>query len=148
MIDAEVLVVSVHVEAEPSTVFPFFTDPGRYVQWMGSDATIEAVPGGVYRVRMRDGVEVGGHFIEVDEPKRIVFTWGWSMDDEVAPGSTRVEVTLTPSGSGTDVELKHFGLPSAAQRDHHKQGWDLYLSRLAMRATGADPGPDPNAKAR
>jgi hypothetical protein len=38
-------------------VFPYFTDPGRYVQWMGSGATLEPVPGGTYRIRMRGGVE-------------------------------------------------------------------------------------------
>jgi uncharacterized protein YndB with AHSA1/START domain len=28
--------VSVHVAAEPETVFPYFTDPGHYVQWMAA----------------------------------------------------------------------------------------------------------------
>ena len=52
--------VSVHIAAQPETVFPYFTDPGRYVQWMGADATLEPVPGGCYRIMMRDGVETAG----------------------------------------------------------------------------------------
>jgi hypothetical protein len=46
MTDDGVVEVSVHVAAQPETVFPFFTDPARYVQWMGGGATLEPVPGG------------------------------------------------------------------------------------------------------
>jgi uncharacterized protein YndB with AHSA1/START domain len=71
-----VVEVSVHIAAQPETVFPYFTDPGRYVQWMGADARLEPAPGGCYRVLMRDGVEASGEFVEVDPPHRLVFTWG------------------------------------------------------------------------
>src|SRR6266487_3206038 len=88
--------VSVHIAAQPETVFPYFTDPGRYVQWMGTGARLEPVPGGCYRVLMRDGVEASGEFVEVDPPRRLVFTWGWTHDPAVPPGATRVVVTLEP----------------------------------------------------
>ena len=35
MSDDGVVEVSVHIAASPETVFPYFTDPSRYVQWMG-----------------------------------------------------------------------------------------------------------------
>ena len=38
--------VSMHVPAAPEDVFPYFTDPARYVQWMGSEAELEPAPGG------------------------------------------------------------------------------------------------------
>ena len=139
------LEVSVHIEATPDTVFQYFTDPTKYVQWMGTTARITSTPGGEYRVRMRDGVETSGEFVEIDPPKRVVFTWGWEHDVAVPPGSTRVEVTLEPDGTGTRVVLRHHDLPSAEQIEHHRQGWELYLNQLALRATGTDPGPDPNA---
>lgn len=122
--------VSLHVAATPETVFRYFTDPARYVRWMGSAATLEPVPGGQYRVRMRDGVEAAGQFTDVEPPHRVVFTWGWTHDDAVPPGSTRVEVTLQPSAGGTWVVLRHCDLPGDAQRDHHRSGWELYLERL------------------
>ncbi|MEO7943187.1 MAG: SRPBCC domain-containing protein, partial [Marmoricola sp.] len=113
----DVLEVSVRIEAAPETVFGFFVDATKYTQWMGSEATIEAVPGGLYRVYMRDGVEAVGQFVEVDPPKRVVFTWGWHGDGVVGPGSTRVEISLSPVGdSATDVVLRHYGLPGAEQR--------------------------------
>lgn len=145
MTDSEVLEVSVHVAAQPETVFPYFTDPARYTQWMGAAATLEPVPGGAYRVTMRDGVETVGEFVEIDPPHRVVFTWGWANDHTVAPGSTRVVVTFAAEDGGTRVVLRHHDLPDHEQREHHGKGWDMYLHRLAIRISGADPGPDPNA---
>lgn len=145
MTDDDAVEVSVHIAASPETVFPYFTDPGRYVQWMGSDAMLEPVPGGCYRVRIRDGVEAAGEFVEVDPPRRLVFTWGWTSDSAVSPGSTRVVVTLHAENGGTRVVLRHHGLPEDGQRDHHRKGWELYLDRLGRRIRGDDPGPDPAA---
>ena len=133
-----------HVAAPPEIVCPYLIDPPRHAQWMGGAATLEPKPGGVYRVRMGDGVEAMGEFVEVDPPHRVVFTWGWNHDHAVAPGSNRVVVTLNPEGAGTRVILRHHDLPNEAQRAHHRSGWEMYLNRLRARATGADPGPDPN----
>ena len=141
---SEVLEVSVHIAARREIVFPYFTEAERYVEWMGSSATLEAVPGGVYRVGMGDGVEAVGEFLEVDFPNRVVFTWGWTDQFAVAPGSSRVVVTLADEDGGTRVVLRHHGLPDDEQRTHHRGGWEAYLDRLAVRAAGGDPGPDPN----
>jgi uncharacterized protein YndB with AHSA1/START domain len=136
--------VSLHIAAPPETVFSYFTDPARYVQWMGNHATLEPAPGGSYRVVMRGGVEAAGEFIEVEPPHRLVFTWGWTHDHAVAPGTTRVVVTLAEEDGGTRVVLRHHDLPDDEQRDHHRKGWELYLARLDVCARGGDPGPDPN----
>lgn len=145
MTEPTTLEVSLHIAARPETVFPYFTDPTRYVQWMGTEADLDAVPGGAYHVRMRAGLEVSGEFLEVDPPRRIIFTWGWVQDPAVPPGSTRVVVTFEPEGLGTRVVLQHHGLPDDAQRQHHSDGWEVYLARLELRLAGGDPGPDPNA---
>lgn len=144
MTDDRVVEVSLHVAAEPETVFPYFTDPARYIRWMGSDATLDPVPGGMYRVRMREGIEAVGQFVEIDPPRRLVFTWGWTNDPEVPPGSTRVSITLRPEAGGTRVVLRHHDLPDQPQRDHHAKGWELYFSRLGSVMAGHDPGDDPN----
>jgi len=83
--------------------------------------------------------------VEIDAPRRGVFTWGWTHDHAVAPGSTRVEVTLTEEDGGTRVVLRHHGLPDDEQQAQHAMGWELYLGRLGVVAAGGDPGPDPNA---
>ena len=141
----DALEVSVFIAAAPETVFPYFVDPGRYTQWMGNAAELEPMPGGRYRVSMRDGMEASGRFVEIEPPRRVVFTWGWLHDHAVAPGSTRVEVTLAAEEGGTRVVLRHHGLPDDEQGALHRKGWELYLDRLAVRAGGGDPGPDPHA---
>ena len=134
----DVLEVTVHIEAQPETVFSYFTDPAKYVQWMGSAARIVAKPGGEYHIYMRDGVETAGVVVEIEPTKRLVFTWGWIRDSAVPPGSSQIEVTLQADGPGTLVTLRQHGLPSAEQRDDHQRGWELYLSRLASHAADRD----------
>ena len=93
---------------------------------------------------MRDGVQAAGEFVEVEPPHRLVFTWGWTHDLAVAPGSTRVVVTFHEEDGGTRVVLRHYDLPTDEQCDHHRAGWELYLQRLAISIAGGDPGADPN----
>jgi hypothetical protein len=47
-----------------------------------------------------------------------------------------------PVGSDTLVKLTHRGLGSEESRHNHGEGWAKYLKRLAIVATGGDPGPD------
>ncbi len=138
---------SVTVEAEPEVVFPYFTDPGRIVEWMGARATLDPEPGGVYRVDLPIGYRIVGEFEEVSPPRRVVFSWGWDHEDTlVGPGASRVEVDLEPIEDGTRILLRHHKLSgeSAAQ---HTIGWVHYLDRLRVAATGGDPGPDHGPRA-
>lgn len=146
MTDVTVLEVTVHIAAAPETVFPYFTDPALYTRWMGSQASLDPVPGGTYCVSIRDGVQTSGEFVEIDPPHRLVFTWGWTEDDAVPPGSTRVVVTFAAEAGGTRVVLRHHDLPDVEQRSHHRLGWEMYLARLGVSVPGGDPGPDPNAE--
>jgi len=61
----------------------------------------------------------------------------------MAPGSTTVVVELEPDDEGTTLTLTHRSLDPAPVAEHHRQGWEQYLARLAIRAQGGDPGPNP-----
>ena len=61
---------------------------------------------------------------------------------KVPPGSSTVEVTLTPDGDATVLHLVHRDLP-AGQGPRHMEGWEHFVPRLVEAATGRDPGPDP-----
>lgn len=130
------------IQASPETVFAYFTDADRYTAWMGTDAELDATPGGIYRVRVPQGHYAVGEFVEVAPPHRVVFTWGWEGDPEVPPGSSRVEITLTPATTGTVLRLVHSGLPGPNALAMHTQGWERYLGRLVTVTEGGDPGPD------
>jgi len=136
----------VQIDASPETVFEFFTDPAKMVRWQGAQATLDPRPGGVYRMQMNEQAIAIGEYVEVDPPNRVVFTWGWEGEYATTPpGSSTVEITLTPVGGGTLVRLVDSGLPTPEAADAHRHGWDQYMARLAIAATGGDPGPDPNA---
>ena len=135
------------IDANPETVFEFFTNPDKMVRWKGRAATLDPRPGGVYRIEMNAETIVAGEYVEVDPPHRLVFTWGWEGGyASTPPGSSTVEITLTPDGDGTLVRLVHSGLPNAESVAAHADGWDMYLGRLSIAAAGGDAGPDPNDK--
>jgi uncharacterized protein YndB with AHSA1/START domain len=136
----EVLTCEVRVEASPET-FPYFTDPDLMVRWMGTSAKADARPGGPYRydVQGKDGAT--GEFVELDPPRRVVFTWGWENEGLIPPGSSTDEVLLEPVGEAMVVTLLHRDLP-AEHVPPHEHGWSHYLGRLAVAAPGGDAGPD------
>jgi uncharacterized protein YndB with AHSA1/START domain len=131
------------IAARPETVFEFFCDPAKMVQWMGTEATLDPVPGGVCRVDLGNHAVMSGRFVELDPPRRIVFTWGWETELlATPPQSTVVEVTLTPAEEETLLRLVHRRLPPEAV-NFHRAGWGHYIPRLALGAAGTDPGADP-----
>lgn len=132
----------IRIDAAPESIFPFLTDPQKIVRWKGVDATVEASPGGAYRVNVTGEKHAVGEYVEVDAPHRVVFTWGWEGDEQLPPGSSTVTIELIPDGEGTIVRLTHSGLPEGADAAQ-LQGWEHFLPRLAIVATGGDPGPDP-----
>lgn len=98
---------------------------------MGVGAELDPRPGGQFRIDA-DGVHIAlGEYREVDPPHRLVMTWGWLDDESIPPGSTLVEITLTPEGAGTRLRLRHTGFPHEPARDMHRAGWALYTARLA-----------------
>jgi uncharacterized protein YndB with AHSA1/START domain len=136
------LVREILIDATPETIFPLLTTTEGMLRWEGTEAEIDARPGGIYRVLVA-GEHLGiGEFVEVVPNERVVFTFGWDQPgNPITPGSTRVEIALVPDGTKTMVRLTHSGLPDDAITDH-TGGWDHYLGRLAVAAAGDDPGPD------
>ena len=120
----------IRIEAPPRIVFGFFTDPERLARWMGRKVTLDASPGGAVRIDYNGSDIASGTFIELDEPHRLAFTWGWEAPgDAVPPGASLVEVTLTPDGTGTRLALRHSGL-SGESVGGHAEGWDFFLPTL------------------
>jgi uncharacterized protein YndB with AHSA1/START domain len=136
------------IAARPETVWEFLVDADKAKRWMGIDATLEAQPGGLYRVEVIPGHVARGSFVELDPPRRLVFTWGWEPGSDgtpnaVPPGSTTVEIELEEQGDGTRLRFAHRGLPTAESAASHAHGWEHYLARLVEAGAGGDPGRDP-----
>ena len=141
------LVREVEIAASPETVWQHLVDSDRALRWWGQNMAIDARPGGEIRIEVTSGSIARGEFVEVDPPRRLVYTWGWEAGgagpELVPPGSTTVEIDLTPTRAGTTLRLVHRGLPGPGMVESHGEGWDHYLARLAVAAAGGDPGPDP-----
>jgi uncharacterized protein YndB with AHSA1/START domain len=124
--------ITQRIDAPPEIVFAYLTDSQRFVRWMGVGAELDPRPGGRYRIDV-DGVHiVSGEYQVIDPPRRLVMSWGWEGHPTVPPGSTTVEITLTPEQGATVLRLRHLGLPDEAERRQHAEGWQLYSRQLAQ----------------
>lgn len=123
---------TVVIKAKPETVFRFFTDSARWAGWWGAGSTIDARPGGKVYIRHPNGVETLGEVLEVREPERIAFTYGFASGKPIPPGSSRVTIRLEPVEAGTRLHLLH-EFPEAGARDEHVQGWRFQLSLFSNR---------------
>jgi len=132
-----------HISAPPAAVFALLTDPDKILRWMGTEAQIDAQPGGLYLVNVTGARCARGAFREVVPVHRLAYSFGWDDSEEVPPGSSLVEIDLLEQADGTLLRMTHTGLPTAEQCASHSDGWAHYLGRLAVVAAGRNPGPDP-----
>ena len=96
---------TISIAASPETVWEFFVDPEKLTRWKGMKADLDATPGGIYRCEVIPGHTARGEFVELDPPHRLVSTWGWENESAVPPGTSTIEVELTPEGDGTSLRF-------------------------------------------
>lgn len=123
------------LQAPPAEVFRWWTEADRLCEWMSPVGTVEAQVdlrvGGAMRIVMRgDGtvIEHFGEYIEIDPPRRLVFTWA-SPFTGAEPSLVTVE--LAPEGADTtQLRLVHSRLPESVATSH-RDGWGAMLDRLS-----------------
>ena len=80
-----------------------------------------------------DGEELslGGRYLEIVEPERLVFTHVW-MDENGNPTSSdsTCTVTLTARGNKTEMNFRQTGFDSEGSRDGHNEGWNECFDKL------------------
>src|SRR6185312_3603576 len=107
---------------------------------MGQKWSSDVRAGGSYECDVVPGHTARGEFVEIDAPRRLVFTWGWDPGKDgpspVPPGSSTIEIELIPDGDGTLLRFTHGDLPSEESAESHGTGWDHYLERLVIAAPG------------
>ncbi|SDG70461.1 SRPBCC family protein [Microbacterium pygmaeum] len=126
------LTVTRTLAASPARVWRSWTDAAELSTWLwppSFDTTceIDLQAGGRFRISSQNaGMAVGGEYLEIDEPSRLVFTWRWDGEEE----DTLVTVTFEASGSGTVLGVRHERFTSAESCASHEQGWNDCLDRL------------------
>jgi uncharacterized protein YndB with AHSA1/START domain len=126
---------TVRISARPETVWKYWTDPQRVCAWWGA-AVLDPRPGGLYRVEMDEGGIMCGEYLELVPYERLVFSFGWERANNlptIAPGESRVEVTLVEDSGDTIMTLRHTGIPNAFAATH-ATGWSQFLPLLAAAA--------------
>ena len=126
--------------ASPDQVFRAWTHPAALREWwcppgwVPGNIEVDLRVGGTYRIAMRragDGqtVAVHGQFLEVEQPKRLVFTWRW---EGAFPEMPQTLVTLELSGTQyeTLLTIRHENFADAGSRQQHRSGWIAACDRL------------------
>lgn len=131
---------SIEIDAPPAAVFHYLVTEAGMTAWMGQHADLGPRPDGTFAVDIA-GYPIRGRYLHVEPPTRVVVSWGVAGSDELPPGASTVEFTLTPTERGTRVDLVHRDLPDPEVKGH-ADGWAHFLPRLRTVATGGDAGPD------
>jgi uncharacterized protein YndB with AHSA1/START domain len=118
------------IRAPRALVFRYFTDPERWAAWWGTGSTIDARAGGALQIVYPGGVTASGVVLELAPDERIAFTFGYDSGAPIAPGGSRVTITLADHPEGTHLALRH-DVADAATRDLHVQGWRYQLAVFA-----------------
>jgi uncharacterized protein YndB with AHSA1/START domain len=126
------------LKASPEKVFDLWTKAEFIRQWFGGlETEVEAIlfdlrPGGRYSIKVRgeDGpTTISGEFLEVDPPKRLVYTWQVTSSQGEVP-STTVEVEFKAKGDQTQVVLSHGPFLQSETKAFHSDGWQACFAAI------------------
>ncbi|MEO8114724.1 MAG: SRPBCC domain-containing protein [Phenylobacterium sp.] len=113
------------LDAAVARRFLFATPTGEMIR-----AEVDARVGGRFtfvdrRPDMGDVLHTG-EYLEIDRPRRLVFTFGVPQYE---PGFTRVEIEITPADGGCEVRLTQRDTPDEWIAQSQK-GWSMILASL------------------
>ena len=114
------------IDARPETVWELLVDPTQAVRWMGQMASFDVRPGGHYRVEVIPNNVASGRFVEIDPPRRLVFTWLW--DDQ--PVRQLIEIDFEEHDGVTTVRFTHRDLWDEEAVRSHEDGWGRAFDNL------------------
>ena len=135
--DQTSLVVTQRFAASPERVFDAFLDVAVARRFLFATAKGEMIEseidprvGGrfVFTERRPEMGEVRhvGEYLEIDRPRRLVFSFGVPQFD---PRMTRVQIDIRPDGQGCELTLTHEGV-TPDYLEGTKEGWSRILSGL------------------
>ena len=127
------------VPAPRERVFAACIDPEQLARWWGpadftsSGVELDARAGGRYRIRMQppegEAFHLRGEFVEIDPPRRLVYTFEWEQPDP-DDLETTVMLSFLEHDTGTTVVLAQGPFATAPRRALHETGWTETLERL------------------
>jgi uncharacterized protein YndB with AHSA1/START domain len=135
-----VLRLSRRFDFSAERVFDAWLDPAVASRWLFTTpesrivrAQIDARVGGRFSLVDRRGdeeIEHVGEYLEIDRPRRLVFTFGVPAFE---PGFTRVTIEIVPEDEGCRLTLIHEDVPEA-WAEETSAGWGRLLDALEREA--------------
>jgi uncharacterized protein YndB with AHSA1/START domain len=134
--DDHTLTVRREIAASAEDLFDAWLDAEALGTWMKpfqvreTRAETDPREGGSFRIVMVDDeseVVHSGSYLEIDRPRRLVFTWSSHV---TRFRDSLVTVTFEPSSDSTVVEIHQVGLPDDQARTAHHEGWSSALAQL------------------
>lgn len=126
------------IAADRQRVWDAWTKPEHMKKWACpvpngvESVTSDFRVGGSFVLAMRVDGEAHtafGTYREIDEPKRLVYTWDWK-EEAHRMGETLVTVEFRKKAGATEVVLLHEGFPAVEAKDGHEQGWTACLDHF------------------
>ena len=131
------LVIERLIDAPVALVFKVWTTPEHLVRWLGpKDFTPHSIrmdfrPGGAWSAVIRspggDEYPMGGIYREIEENRRIAFSFRWTEED--GP-DTLVTATFEDRDGKTRLTFTQTPFETIESRDSHTEGWGECLDRL------------------
>ncbi len=134
--DAGTIIITRRFDFSIERVFDAWLDPARASKFLFTTPTgkmvrveIDARVGGSFKLTRRDGedVEHVGTYLEIDRPRRLVFTFGVPKFSALM---TRVSIDLKPLPAGCELTLTQEGVPPE-WLDRTREGWGNILDGLS-----------------
>jgi uncharacterized protein YndB with AHSA1/START domain len=129
--------VTRHFNASPERVFDAWLDPQTVGKWLFATpkgqmvrVEVDARAGGKWIIvdrRNGEDVEHSGEYVEIDRPRRLVFTFRVPKYSSL---TTEVTVEIEPAASGCDLTLTQTNVP-AEYLGSNEKGWTGILVGLA-----------------
>ena len=120
----------IELEAAPADVWDALTRPELLEQWFEAEVELDPRPGGTGRFIGSDGEQRHARVDQVDEGRRLAFTW-WSDDGGDQAAST-VEFVLTPTQGGTRMVVTESPLTARACAATTGTSWAWRLELLVL----------------
>lgn len=126
-------------DAPIEKVWDAWTTPEQLVKWQHSPsgesktATLDLKEGGEWRLVMIDNnhdLPVGGKYIEIDKPNKLVFSWLWEGQNPETHTTTMTILLNKVEENKTELTLIQTGFPDQNMVEEHTAGWKEILGIL------------------
>ncbi len=126
------LTVSRTMEAAPTDVFDAWIDAAKVTAWFNAaQVVMHPAVDDLYYISVPHRGRPWSHygrFLRIERPRLVEQTW---MSESTHGLESIVTFTIEPRGRGSEVTIRHTGLPDDKERRNHQEGWTSLLDAIA-----------------